>query len=139
MALSRWGFPNDVGLITRTDQFIESLTKINVDTTSIENTFETIINNAINGLDDDVADKVNSTLGEQITEAKNEIIEAMPEGCGCGGNNDINNCCCGATKCDVQNAVTEIKEHIDKTFNGENQTQLFSNINEIYNNILNGD
>ena len=120
MALSRWGYPNDVGLITRTDQLIQSLKTVTVDTTSIEHVIE--------GAD--------QTIINKIDESTNQIINAMPEccggcdgGCGCDG--------CTATMCDVKNAVREIKSHIDKTFNGENPTQMFSNINEIYNKVLN--
>lgn len=121
MALNRWGFPNDVGLITRTDQLIKSLTKVTVDTTSIENT----ITNAVGASDEAIIGK--------IDESTAQIIDAMPECCGCGGGCDG----CTATICDVRNAVSEIKAHIDDTFNGENQTRMFSNINEIYNKVLN--
>ena len=118
MALNRWGFPKDVGLITRTDQLIQSLTRVNVDTSSIS----TVINNAASGLDD------------KIEEAKNEVIEAMPDCCGGGSMPD---CCCTATKCDIRQAVNEIKEHIDNTVNGEKFTKLFSNVNDIYEQIIN--
>lgn len=131
MALNRWGYPNDVGLITRTDQLIQSMTKINVNTTAIETSVENVINNAIDGLDENITNNVNTA----INEAKNEIIEAMPDDCGCGGNIDS---CCGATKCDIRNAVTEIKEHIDNVI-VEHEERMSNNINEIYNNILNRD
>lgn len=124
MALNRWGYPNDVGLITRTDQLIQSLTKVTIDTTSIEE----VITNAVSDSDEAIINK--------IDESTTQIIDAMPEccggcdgGCGCDG--------CTATMCDVKNAVREIKSHIDKTFNGENPTQMFSNINEIYNKVIN--
>ena len=123
MALNRWGFPNEVGLITRTDQIIQKIENINVqvDSTNIEN----VVNNAISESTADIDAKIN--------EAKTEIIESMPE-CNCG--NDVANCCCVATKCDIKKAVDDIKDHIDSTVNNDDFRTLFSNVNEIYNEIL---
>ena len=118
MALNRWGFPQPVGLITRTDQIIQSLSKVTVDTSSIESVINTAVNTTVNNIE------------EKIDTAKTEIIDSMPE-CDCSPTID----CCVATKCDIRNAVNEIKEHIDDTFNGVNQTELFTEISEIHNNL----
>lgn len=123
MALSRWGFPNDVGLITRTDQLMQMMTKtVVVDTTSIEN----VINEAIETVDD--------SINEKIDESTNAIIEAMPE---CKGGCDHEIDCCTATKCDIRQAVDEIKTHIDNAFNGETESVLFEEISDIYNKLKN--
>lgn len=118
MALNRWGFPNEVGLITRTDQLIQSLSKVtvNIDASSVE----TVINDAISESDEKIIEKIN--------ESTNEIIESMPE---CGGCGDIS--CCVATKCDIKNAVEEIKQHIDDTVAGDEFQRLFSEVIDIYN------
>lgn len=118
MALNRWGFPQPVGLITRTDQIIQSLSKVTVDTSSIESIVDTSVSTAVNN------------ITEKIDNAKTEVIDSIPE-CECSQITD----CCIATKCDIKNAVTEIKEHIDNTFNGINQTELFTEISEIYNKL----
>lgn len=118
MALSRWGFPNDVGLITRTDQLIQSLSKVTVDIDSTS--IETVINDALSDSEGKIIEKINNSTSE--------IIDAMPECNGCGGMD-----CCAATKCDIKNAVDNIKQHIDDTVGSQNFQDLFREVSELYN------
>lgn len=123
MDLNTWGYPNDVGLINKCDQMLETITNIVID--------KTVIQNAVTEAIDPLNDKFDEVNGH-IDTAKEEILE------NCSGGSD-DDCCCGccnvATKCDLRNAVNTINAHIDEKLESYDFDAKFENLNEQINEL----
>lgn len=106
MELNIYGYPNDVGLITKCDQMMSAITKvIKEKETASKEVIKEAVTESIEPLDGRF-DEINAN----IENAKNEILENEGDSGGCCG------CCKLATKADIQNAVNEIKNDINDKF-----------------------
>lgn len=128
MDLNTWGYPNDVGLINKCDQMVETITNIVIDKSVIQNA----VTNAINPLNERIDD-----VNEHIDTAKTEIMENCTSG-GESGNDGCCGCCNVATKCDLRNAVNAINSHIDEKLDSYDFEGKFGDINDQINELLNG-
>lgn len=119
-----YGYPNDVPLITRDCCG-------GIDGADIE---EAVTNAMINFMP-----SINNNFGDvhtHIDEAKDEILAKE---CGCGGGSGCDDCCiCLATKCDLNQAVNKINEHIDTKFNEIDFISKFSDLNQQIATLING-
>lgn len=109
MDLNTYGYPVDVGLVTKCEQLLSSI-KVVID----KQTIHDAVSESIEPLNDRF-DEVN----EHIENAKDEIIENC-DGCECG--------CCGCcgcgkiiTKTDLAEAVNTITSYMDEKFEDINQ------------------
>lgn len=100
MELNTYGYPNDVGLITKCDQMMSAITKvIKEKETASKEVIKEAVTESIEPLDGRF-DEINAN----IENAKNEILEHEGDTGGCCG------CCKLATKADIQRVIDEIND-----------------------------
>jgi hypothetical protein len=100
MELNTYGYPNDVGLITKCDQMMSAITKvIKEKETASKEVIKEAVTESIEPLDGRF-DEINAN----IENAKNEILEHEGDTSGCCG------CCKLATKADIQRVIDEIND-----------------------------
>ena len=116
-----YGYPKDVPLIAKT-------CCCSTNTDDIEAAVTNAIMNFMPTINDNFGD-----VHTHIDTAKDEILSAECDGCGCSGCSDCSDCgscnVCLATKCDISQAVKKINEHIDSKFDEIDFLGQFSDLN----------
>ena len=119
-----YGYPNDVPLITRDCCG-------GIDGADIEEAVTNVMKNFMPSINNNFGD-----VHTHIDEAKDEILA---KDCSCGGGSGCDDCCiCVATKCDLNQAVNKINEHIDSKFNEIDFISQFSDLNQQIATLING-
>lgn len=119
-----YGYPNDVPLITR--DCCES-----IDSADIE---EAVTNAMMSFIP-----SINSNFGEVHTHIDNAKEEILAKECECSCGIGCDDCSiCLATKCDLNDAVDKINEHIDNKFNEIDFMSQFSDLNQQIATLING-
>lgn len=106
MELNTYGYPVDVGLITKCDQMMSAITKVIKEKETVS---KEVIKEAVTESIEPLDNKFNE-VNTNIENAKNEILENGGDSGGCCGCRKL------ATKADIQNAVNEIKNDINEKF-----------------------
>ena len=119
-----YGYPNDVPLITRDCCG-------GIDGADIEEAVTNVMKNFMPSINNNFGD-----VHTHIDDAKDEILAKE---CGCEGGSGCDDCCiCLATKCDLNQAVNKINEHIDSKFNEIDFISQFSDLNQQIATLING-
>lgn len=119
----RYDYNTDVGLIGRTEQFIDyidnKLDNFSINTDEIKETVKESVDESMKEINCNI-----KHVNYHIEEAKNEIINNMSD---CGGHI----CDCNiATKADINKAVCQINQHVDEKFDEIDFLKQFSDLNE---------